>query len=126
MYVVTSERKKELTACFFSRNWQMKNLQLGQTIKRLRGASGLSQGELGKRAGLDPNTISRFELGTVTPSVDALYRLAVELECSVRDFFVDFEDDSEKRAFLFNLICEANSAELSRLVDLVSQPVKKS
>lgn len=104
----------------------MKNLQLGQTIKRLRGASGLSQGELGQRAGFDPNTISRFELGTVTPSVDALYRLAVELECSVRDFFVDFEDDSEKRAFLFNLICEAKGDELSRLVDLVSQPSKKT
>ncbi|RMN34007.1 putative transcriptional regulator [Pseudomonas savastanoi pv. glycinea] len=99
---------------------------MGQTIKRLRGASGLSQGELGQRAGFDPNTISRFELGTVTPSVDALYRLAVELECSVRDFFVDFEDDSEKRAFLFNLICEANGEELTRLINLISQPSKKS
>lgn len=103
----------------------MKNLQLGQTIKRLRGASGLSQGELGLRAGFDPNTISRFELGTVTPSVDALYKLAVQLDCAVRDFFVDFDDDSEKRAFLFNIICNAKSDELNRLVDLVSQPVKK-
>lgn len=104
----------------------MKNLQLGQTIRRFRGAAGLSQAELGLRTGFDPNTISRFELGTVTPSVDALYKLAIQLDVSVRDFFVDFEDDSEKRAFLFNLICEANSAELNRLVDLVSQPVKKS
>lgn len=115
----------ELTACFVYEIWQMKNLQLGQTIKRLRSGAGLSQAELGLRAGFDSNTISRFELGTVTPSVDALYKLAVQLDCAVRDFFVDFDDDSEKRAFLFNVICNAKSDELNRLVDLVSQPVKK-
>lgn len=115
----------ELTACFFYRNWQMKNLHLGQTLKRLRSASGLSQAELGLRAGFDSNTISRFELGTVTPSVDALYKLAVELECSVRDFFLEFDNDEQKRAYLFNVICRADSKELNRLVELVSQPVKK-
>ena len=104
----------------------MKNLQLGQTIKRLRAAAGLSQSELGLRAGFDPNTISRFELGTVTPSVDALYRLAIELECTVRDFFVDFDDDTDKRAYLFNAICNADSEELNRLVVLVRTTAKKT
>lgn len=104
----------------------MKNLQLGQTLKRLRAASGLSQAELGLRAGFDSNTISRFELGTVTPSVDALYKLAVELECSVRDFFLEFDGDEQKRAYLFNLICGAGSDELNRLIELVSLPTKKS
>ena len=104
----------------------MKNLQLGQTIKRLRAAAGLSQSELGLRAGFDPNTISRFELGTVTPSVDALYKLAIELDCTVRDFFVDFDDDADKRAYLFNAIFNADSEELNRLVVLVSTPAKKA
>ncbi|KPY97947.1 hypothetical protein ALQ37_200060 [Pseudomonas syringae pv. aptata] len=104
----------------------MKNLQLGQTIRRLRGVCGLSQAELGLRTGFDSNTISRFELGTVTPSVDALYKLAVQLDCSVRDFFLDFDDDAQKRAYLFNMICDANSEELNRYVELVSTPVKKA
>lgn len=104
----------------------MKKVHIGQALKRLRSAKGLTQGELGLRAGFKANTISRFELGTVTPSVDALCEMASHLDCSVRDFFVDFDDDADKRAYLFNVICNADSEELSNLVALVSTPIKKA
>ena len=104
----------------------MKKIHIGQALKRLRRKKGLTQDELGVGAGFSTNTISRFELGTVTPSVDALYKLAIELECTVRDFFVDFDDDADKRAYLFNAICNADSEELNRLVVLVSTPTKKA
>ncbi len=38
---------------------------------------------------------------------------------------MEFDGDEQKRAYLFNVICGADSGELSRLVELVSQPVKK-
>ena len=114
----------ELTACFYSRNLQMKKVILGQTLKRLRTAKGLSQAELGRLSGFESNTISRFELGSVTPSVDALYKIAEALNVQVKDFFLDIDDDAQKRAFLFEVICNADSDELTRLIGIINLPKK--
>lgn len=115
----------DLTACFSSEICRMKTVALGQAIKRLRTAQGMSQSRLGSLAGFDPNTISRFETGNYPPSVEALYKIAQSLNVSVRDFFVDMENDDEKRSYLFNIICNSSSEELDRLVELVSLPDKK-
>jgi DNA-binding XRE family transcriptional regulator len=45
---------------------------LDPAIRRYRKAAGLTQAELGERTGFDPKTISRFETGTYTPSVDVV------------------------------------------------------
>ena len=49
---------------------------LGSAIRRCRKVAGLTQAELGEKAGFDPKTISRFETGTYTPSVEALFIFA--------------------------------------------------
>ncbi|MGH2627453.1 MAG: helix-turn-helix domain-containing protein [Anaerolineales bacterium] len=53
---------------------------LGQRIKELRKGAGWSQGELGERIGTDSQRVSRYENGRITPSVDALVRIAEALE----------------------------------------------
>ena len=62
-------------------------MALGERIKELRKEHGWSQAELGVRGGIDSQRISRYEGGKITPSVDALVRLAEALDASV-DYLV--------------------------------------
>ena len=49
-------------------------------LRAAREKRGLTQGELGKRAGLQVSAISHFETGTRKPSFDNLHRLADALD----------------------------------------------
>ncbi len=62
-------------------------MALGERIRELRKEHGWSQAELGERVGTDSQRISRYEGGKITPSVDALVRLADALDASV-DYLV--------------------------------------
>ncbi len=68
---------------------------LGERIRELRKERGWSQAELGKRIGSDSQYVSRYETGRITPSVDALVRLADVLEVST-DYLV--RDGAPRRA----------------------------
>lgn len=59
---------------------------LGPAIRRYRKVAGLTQAELGEKTGFDPKTISRFETGTYTPSVDALFLFAEALGVKLKVF----------------------------------------
>lgn len=59
---------------------------LGPAIRRYRKVAGLTQAELGEKTGFDPKTISRFETGTYTPSVEALFLLANVLDVQLKAF----------------------------------------
>ena len=63
---------------------------LGERIKDLRKEGGWSQGELAEKVGTDARQISRYENGRITPSLDAIVRIAEVLNVSV-DHLV-FED----------------------------------
>jgi len=54
--------------------------QLGERISRLRRAAGLSQEELGRRAGVKAVQISKYERAIYAPRAAILGRLAVALE----------------------------------------------
>ena len=58
-------------------------LPLGEEIKRLRAALGLSQEQLADRCGFDRTYISMLERGKRNPSLLNLLRLAEGLETSV-------------------------------------------
>lgn len=51
-------------------------MALADKVKALRNEQGWSQTELGERIGADPAQISRYENGRITPSADAVGRLA--------------------------------------------------
>lgn len=57
-------------------------MPLGERIKQLRKEHGWSQAELGERIGTDSQRVSRYENERITPSIDALIRLATALAVS--------------------------------------------
>lgn len=52
-------------------------------ISEQRERRGLTQAELGARAGIAPGAVSHFETGQRLPSLESLVKLADALECSV-------------------------------------------
>src|SRR5579864_2598373 len=62
---------------------------IGEQIREIREAKGLSQGELESRTGLARVYISRIENGHTMPSFQTLEKLAHALEISVYQFFYE-------------------------------------
>lgn len=52
---------------------------LGEKLRKLRKAQGLTQGELAKKAGVGINTIVRYETGKNSPKVEILELIIKEL-----------------------------------------------
>jgi transcriptional regulator with XRE-family HTH domain len=69
-------------------------MPLGERIKTLRKEHGWSQGDLAEHIGSDARQVSRYENGRITPSLDALARLAETLNVSL-DYLVF--DDAPRR-----------------------------
>jgi transcriptional regulator with XRE-family HTH domain len=62
---------------------------LGERIKQLRKEAGWSQAELGVKVGTDSQRISRYENGRITPSLDAIVRIAETFNVSIDHLLVD-------------------------------------
>jgi transcriptional regulator with XRE-family HTH domain len=56
---------------------------LASTLQALREKRGLTQADLGKRAGMAAASVSHFETGQRAPSLESLVRLADALDVSV-------------------------------------------
>lgn len=56
---------------------------LGEKLRRLRKAQGLTQGELAEKAGVSINTIVRYETGKNSPKLELLEGIFKVLEASV-------------------------------------------
>jgi len=104
----------------------MTHSSLGPAIKRYRKVAGLTQAELGERAGFDPKTISRFETGTYTPSIEALLVFADVLGIKLKAFFAEQDDEDDQRAYLFDVIHKAPPQALGDLINAVNLVLSKS
>lgn len=62
-------------------------MNLGESIRMIRQAKGLSQGEMQKRTGILRSYLSRVENGHTVPSFATLQRLASAMEVALADFF---------------------------------------
>ncbi|MDP9074387.1 MAG: helix-turn-helix domain-containing protein [Actinomycetota bacterium] len=71
-------------------------MALADRVKQLRNEHSWSQGELAERIGADPAQISRYENGRITPSADALVRLAETFGVSCDYLLVN---DAPRRPF---------------------------
>lgn len=69
---------------------------LADKVKALRNEQGWSQTELGERIAADPAQISRYENGRITPSADAVARLAEVFGVSCDYLLVE---DAPRRPF---------------------------
>jgi transcriptional regulator with XRE-family HTH domain len=64
----------------------MSGTAIGHNIKRLRLARGMSQFDLSKHVGVHPQTIWRWENGTL-PEAEHLPKLAGGLRCKIEDLY---------------------------------------
>ena len=62
-------------------------LNLGERVRELRKAQGWTLEQAAKRAGLARSTLSKIENGQMSPTYDALKKLALGLEISVPQLF---------------------------------------
>ncbi len=60
---------------------------VGKQIRKYREIKGLTQKELGKRVGVQHNTISSYESGTNEPEHEVLFALAETLGVTIDDLF---------------------------------------
>lgn len=64
-------------------------MALGERIRQLRKEAGLSQADLAEKISADPGRVSRYEAGRITPSAEALVRLAETLNISIDHLLID-------------------------------------
>jgi len=65
---------------------------IGERIRELRTGAKLTQSELGRRAQTDKSQISRYEAGTIHPSMVSLHRLALAFEVTVSELLKGVEE----------------------------------
>ena len=64
-------------------------MNVGKRIRELRKAEGITQKELGKRAGIAEPTIRRYENGQLSPKYETVEKLAEALHKSMEDVMTD-------------------------------------
>ncbi|WP_348770707.1 helix-turn-helix transcriptional regulator [Ochrobactrum sp. Marseille-Q0166] len=69
---------------------------LAINLRRIRVARGISQDELALISGVERAYTGRLERGLMNPTIKTLAKLATALQCDVRDFF----DQPDQEAFL--------------------------
>jgi transcriptional regulator with XRE-family HTH domain len=63
----------------------------GQRMRELRQERGLTQAELSDRSGFPQGRISEMERGARLPNLITMIRIAVALDCTLRDLTADFD-----------------------------------
>jgi transcriptional regulator with XRE-family HTH domain len=95
-------------------------MPIGERIKALRSEQRLSQGDLAAKIGADPGQISRYENGHISPSADAIVRLAEALDVSCDYLLVD---DALRRPFR-SALEDALGTNLAAVADLDAEDLK--
>ena len=76
-------------------------MSVGERIKRVRNFRGLTQRELGIRAGFDESTadvrINQYEAGLRKPKEEILTRIAEALEVNYRSLYVNCKHRATRR-----------------------------
>ncbi len=89
-------------------------MALGERIKTLRKEHGWSQADLAARIGADAGQISRYEGGKITPSVEAVIRLADTFDVSCDYLLLD---DAPRRPLRASNPLTDRLADLDHLTD---------
>lgn len=79
------------------------SVDVGQRLRTLREARGVSMRSLARRSGLSANALSMIERGLTSPSVSTLTKLAQALEVPIMAFF---REEPEKQRIVFRKASE--------------------
>lgn len=82
---------------------------VGKRLRQLRLGVGLTQPELGERAGMAAAEISKIENGRRTPTLETLERLTRALGVSVEDVVAAPNDPDEREQLLGQLVVRLRS-----------------
>ncbi|MBM9576267.1 helix-turn-helix transcriptional regulator [Leptospira sp. 201903070] len=89
-------------------------------IKKLRegsnGGKGISQTELGRAIGENPNTISRWETGEYKPTIVDLYNLSRFFNVPISVFFNRKEDLNELRVVMNKFLTKQDKEEIINFI----------
>lgn len=100
---------------------QLKEL-IGQRIRELRRASGMSQEALAEKMGISSKYLSSIERGKENPTLDTFISLAAALGVEFRDIF-DFshhgKSQKELREFVDSLLDKGDEEKLRLVVKLI-------
>jgi transcriptional regulator with XRE-family HTH domain len=86
---------------------------IGQRLRRLRLRLGLSQREVGRRAGVSNATISMIEANRVSPSISGLKQILSALGAGLADFFASSDEERERVVFRANELTEIAGGAIS-------------
>lgn len=107
-------------------------LPLGERLKQLRQEHGWSQADLAAKIGTDPGQISRYENGKMTPSAEAVVRLAQILDVTTDYLLIE---SSPRRALRapenilgdrLNTVSELTADELAVVLSVIDGLVAKN
>ncbi|MDO4556426.1 MAG: helix-turn-helix transcriptional regulator [Lachnospiraceae bacterium] len=76
-------------------------MEVAEKIRYFRQQRGMSQEQLAKSAGININTIRKYELGHRKPKLEQLQRIADGMEISVIEFLeIEIKDEADLIAML--------------------------
>lgn len=94
-------------------------MTIGNNIKELRKAAGITQKELAKRCGLATGTIQQYELGKREPRHEKLKKIATALNTSVSELMLQgLEPSPETIELMEDVLAFAEKVDESELKNL--------
>jgi transcriptional regulator with XRE-family HTH domain len=108
------------------------NVALAERVRQMRKEHGWSQAELAERVAADPAQISRYEGGRITPSAEAVVKMAEAFDVSCDYLLVD---DAPRRAFRssddvlgdrLSVLSELSEEDLAALLNVLDALVAKT
>ena len=94
---------------------------LGERIRKLRKAAGITQAQLGETAQVEPSNISHIERGATKVSLPTLLRIANALHASLDELIYDSLDNNRHISVnaLNEALADCSDNELSAIVEMV-------
>ncbi|SHN72639.1 helix-turn-helix domain-containing protein [Desulfovibrio litoralis] len=97
---------------------------VGAAIAHKRKLIGLTQENVAERMGIEKETISRMESGSISPSLKRLEQLAIIFECHLTDFLRQPTDDLHEQAItIADIISPLPAQDREEVVRLVAHIV---
>jgi len=103
-------------------------MAFGDNMMLLRKKKGISQAELGKMIGTSGDVIGRYERGDITPSIEAVAKIADALEVSI-DYLIgktkmEVDTDTMRRLEDISILSDENKKFLLNMIDMALRDFK--
>ncbi|UQZ88016.1 XRE family transcriptional regulator [Deltaproteobacteria bacterium Smac51] len=100
--------------------------KVGRAIARQRKESRMTQAQVARELGIETETVSRLETGTISPTLERLSQFSDLYGCSVESFFQQDVEDAEKimAKNLSGMLASLKEDERKLLLSFMAEAVK--